>query len=97
VLAPALRSPDRRSAAAATTFEVRRCWRHQGVSTGALMIDPRPIAGASYAADAPGRENPSGRRPPAAAFLQMLALQPGARARFPAAVSAGRSRASTVA
>src|SRR4030095_14981334 len=50
--------------------------------TGALMIDPTPDRGRfMYEMTRLVHENPSGRRPPVAGFLQMLALQPGRRAR----------------
>jgi len=50
--------------------------------TGALMIDPTPDRGRfMYEMTRLVHENPSGRRPPAAAFLLMLAQQPGRGAR----------------
>ena len=50
--------------------------------TGALMIDPTPDrARFMYEMTRLVHENPSGRRPPAAAFLLMLAQQPGRGAR----------------
>jgi hypothetical protein len=70
------------AAAAVTTFEDVPVPGGIEAFTGALMIDPTPDRGRfMYELTRLVHENPSGRRPPAAAFLQMLALQPGRGAR----------------